>query len=357
MEGMFDVPPSERSSEVWEVEFELPEKWNIGAIVGPSGSGKTTIARELFGEAIVEFNDWDDEKSVLDAFPQNLSIKDIVKLLSSVGFSSPPSWVRPYRVLSTGEQFRVTIARTLAEFDELAVIDEFTSVVDRTVAKIGSAAVAKTVRDREQKLIAVSCHYDILDWLEPDWVYQPHSGEYYSGRYLHQRPEIQVEVRKVHHSAWPLFRKFHYLDASLNHAAHCFIGFVEDNPAAFCAMLPFPHAKRSGWRISRLVTLPDYQGIGLGAKLGNFIASAFITYAHKPAFITMLHPALIHSYAKSPDWKLIRSPSRTAKVGKTSRIKGLANTVSNKRLTTSFEYIGKPADEETVANLFGKGRQ
>jgi GNAT superfamily N-acetyltransferase len=353
MEGMFDVPPDKRSNESWTVEFTLPKKWNVGVIVGPSGSGKTTIANELFGDSIVDYDDWDPDMSVLDAFPDGMSIKDIVKLLSSVGFSSPPSWVRPYRVLSTGEQFRVSVARMLAEKEELAVVDEFTSVVDRTVAKVGSAAIAKTVRGREQKLIAVSCHYDILDWLEPDWVYQPHTGEYYVGRYLHQRPSIHIDVRKVHHSAWHLFRKFHYLDANLNKAAHCFIGYVEDNPAVFCGMLPFPHATRSGWRISRLVTLPDYQGIGLGAAMGDFVAGAFITYARKPVFITMLHPALVHSYARSPDWRLIRAPSRTAKIGKTSKIKGMGKTVSSTRLTTSFEYIGAPASEELVADLFG----
>ena len=87
--------------------------------------------------------------------------------MSSVGFSSPPSWVRPYHVLSNGEQFRVDIARTLSEKPQLAIVDEFTSVVDRTVAQIGSSAIQKTVRRRGQKFIAVSCHYDIVKWLEP----------------------------------------------------------------------------------------------------------------------------------------------------------------------------------------------
>src|SRR4029077_5021989 len=55
----------------------------------------------------------------------------------------------------------------------LIVMDEFTSVVDRTVAQIGSAALAKTVRQRGQKFIAVTCHEDVEDWLQPDWVYRP----------------------------------------------------------------------------------------------------------------------------------------------------------------------------------------
>lgn len=202
LNGIFDIPPSDRSAESWKINLQLPEQWNVGLIVGPSGSGKTTIARELFGDYLVKDWPWPDDKSIVDGFPRDMSIKDIVALLSSVGFSSPPSWVRPFRVLSNGEQFRVNMARTLCEMKELAVVDEFTSIVDRTVAQIGSAAIAKTVRKRQQRFIAVSCHYDIANWLEPDWVYQPHINELYTGRYLYQRPKIELEVKRVHHSAW-----------------------------------------------------------------------------------------------------------------------------------------------------------
>jgi hypothetical protein len=173
MLGMFDVPPDKKSAQHWDVYFDLPQDWNIGVIVGPSGCGKTTIARELFGDHLAGAYDWPADKSILDGFPADLGVKDVTGLLSSVGFSSPPYWVRPFHVLSNGQQFRVNLARVLAENSELAVVDEFSSVVDRTVAQIGSAAVAKTVRRRRQKFIAVTCHYDILDWLEPDWVYEP----------------------------------------------------------------------------------------------------------------------------------------------------------------------------------------
>lgn len=191
LEGLFEIPPTQRSEVVWNVSLPLEQRdWNIGLIVGASGSGKTTVARELFGADIVNGYDWPADKSVVDGFPAELSIKEITALLSSVGFSTPPAWLRPFHVLSNGEQFRVTVARGLAEGRTLTVIDEFTSVVDRTVAQIGSAAVQKTVRRRKQKLIAVSCHYDILDWLQPDWSTnrQPASfngGSFSEGRSLH----------------------------------------------------------------------------------------------------------------------------------------------------------------------------
>ena len=54
---------------------------------------------------------------------------------------------------------------------DLIVFDEFTSVVDREIAKVSAYAIAKAVRRTNKKFIAVTCHYDVADWLEPDWVF------------------------------------------------------------------------------------------------------------------------------------------------------------------------------------------
>src|SRR5579863_9022695 len=130
LSGLFDVPPMEKSELAWSAALPIEERpWSVGLIVGPSGCGKSTIARELFGGELVQGFEWPAAKSIVDAFPAEMGIKDITMLLSSVGFSSPPSWLRPFGVLSTGEQFRVTVARAMAEAQErLFVIDEFTSV-------------------------------------------------------------------------------------------------------------------------------------------------------------------------------------------------------------------------------------
>jgi ABC-type ATPase with predicted acetyltransferase domain len=338
MEGIFDVPLSERSAETWQVDLTLPDAWNVGLIVGPSGSGKSTIARELFGAHLSHDWEWSNDKSILDGFPQVMSIKEIVALLSSVGFSSPPLWVRPFRVLSNGEQFRVNMARTLAEMNDLAVVDEFTSVVDRTVAQIGSAAIQKTVRRRGQKFIAVSCHYDIAQWLEPDWMYEPHTGLLTVGRLL-RRPDINLTIKRVHHTAWKLFSKYHYLNHKLNTSAQCFVAFIESAPVAFCGVLSFAHAIRPGWRCSRLVTLPDYQGVGIGAALLEHVAELF-KRTRKPFFITTSHPAFVHSLAKSDKWILKRNSTRTGNRRAIDDFAGWGASLANRRLTCGFEYVG-----------------
>lgn len=84
LEGLFGLPPSDVSAREWQVDLALPKEWHIGLIVGPSGSGKSTVAREIFGDAVVEAQDWPEQQSVIDAFPTEMGIKQITALLSSV---------------------------------------------------------------------------------------------------------------------------------------------------------------------------------------------------------------------------------------------------------------------------------
>ena len=345
LEGMFDVPPAERDDLKWDVELPIEERdWNVGLIVGPSGCGKSTIARELFPQAYVNGFEWSNSKSIIDGFPTSMSIKDVTALLSSVGFSSPPSWVRPFGVLSNGEQFRVTLARSLAQYPDLCVFDEFTSVVDRTVGRIGSAAVAKTVRRRKQKFIAVTCHDDVAEWLDPDWIYLPATGQF-DWRPLRRRPAIALDIRRVHHSAWKYFSRHHYLTAELHHAAKCFVAFIEDKPVGFHSYLPFVGrlaTDQKAMRGHRSVVLPDYQGVGIGNAMITTLAGMWKALDRR-VFRNTGHPAEIAGAARDPNWKLIRPPSRSSGSGGKA-MPQMSNKRANERLTASFEYVGSAMD-------------
>ena len=97
--------------------------------------------------------------------------QEITKTFNSVGFATVWSWLKPYHVLSNGEKMRVDLAKAILNENDLIVFDEFTSVVDRTIAKTSSFAIQKAVKKLNKKFVAVACHYDIIDWLEPDWIY------------------------------------------------------------------------------------------------------------------------------------------------------------------------------------------
>lgn len=95
---------------------------------------------------------------------------EIEKMFYAVGFGSVPSWLKPFDVLSNGEKMRVELARAMLQGD-FVVFDEFTSVVDRQIAQTASMAINKAVHRTGKKFVAVTCHYDVLEWLQPDWVF------------------------------------------------------------------------------------------------------------------------------------------------------------------------------------------
>lgn len=155
--------------------------WKIGLIVGGSGTGKTTIAKQIFENEY--FNKYEyTAESVVDDMPKNCTVKDIELAFTNVGFSSPPSWLKPYKVLSNGEKMRVDLARLLLDDKQLIVFDEFTSVVNREVAKTTSLAINKAIMRSNKQFVAISCHKDIIDWLQPDWIYDTDKKDFFEQR-------------------------------------------------------------------------------------------------------------------------------------------------------------------------------
>jgi energy-coupling factor transporter ATP-binding protein EcfA2 len=368
VEGIFDLPPSERSDVRWQANVPIEERpWQIGLIVGPSGSGKSTLAREIFGADAVASFEWPADRSVVDAFPPGMPVKEIVGLLSSVGFSSPPAWLRPYHVLSTGEKFRVELARMLATAtaagqSQLAtamtavecrsvspattVVDEFTSVVDRTVAKIGSAAVAKAIRrlDACTRFVAVSCHDDIIEWLDPDWTYAPATDAFCWRCESRRRPPIELEIARVGRAAWKLFKHHHYLSGDLSPSARCFCAFVAGRPAAFAAVIHRPSPQGGYWAEHRTVCLPDYQGVGIGNALSEFVASLFVATGKRYCSRTS-HPAMIRHRARSPVWKMTAKPGMAGRHSSAN----LRRIGSSLRFAASFRFVGEPRPREAAA--------
>jgi len=348
LSSLFDLPSSPISAQSWSVHLDLPSHWNIGLIVGPSGSGKSTIACELFSPYLPPPWPWPADRSLLDGFPLSLSVPRICDLLCGVGFSSPPAWLRPFRTLSTGQQFRATLARTLAEMPDLAVVDEYTTSIDRTLACLASSALARTVRSADQKFVAVTCHYDVLHWLQPDWLYEAHTGRFQSGR-LGLRPPLDLHFIRLRRSAWDLFKPHHYLTGSLHPSSMCFGALYASRLVAFTAVLPFPHPIRPGWREHRTVCLPDFQGVGIGHALSEFVASLFSSTA-KPYTSTTSHPAMIRHRLHSPLWRLTRPPAIANPPGR-SAFPSLASAHSPQRKTAGFQYIGPSRPSE--ARTFG----
>lgn len=319
-----------------EFDVDIPIEninWNVGLIIGASGTGKTTIARRVFDKfKFFDGFDWKEE-SIIDDFGEDYTAKQITEILSKVGFASPPDWIKPFNVLSNGQKMRAELARLILESDGPVIYDEFTSVVDRQVARFGSMAIQKFIRNQKKQFIAVSCHSDIEEWLEPDWVFDCNKMEFYRG--LLRRPKIECCIRKAEKSEWKQFMEFHYLSHDHNNSANKYICMIEEEPVAWCSVIHFPHPHvRNIKRIHRIVVKPDYQGIGIGSIFMSEIARKYKKEKMRIMLVTS-SPAFVHGLQKTENWVMVRRPSRTSK-----NLSGvMRNSVSNKRITASFEFI------------------
>lgn len=271
----FDIQDRETTSVTIPMRFGNLESfdWNIGVIYGSSGSGKSTILNQLGGVRQIHF---DDNKSLISNFDW-LTPEQASRVLTSIGLSSIPTWLRPYRLLSNGEKYRAELAYLVssAKDGDTILIDEYTSVVDRDVAKAMSFALQKYIRREGKKIIVASCHYDIMEWLMPDWTVSPEKdgGALVRGDWLRQgRPEIRLQVSRTEVEAWDLFKRHHYLTEDVN-KSYIFLLFEwNDKPVAMGVIgRQIGRNDVKSFRGSRTVVLPDYQGLGIGSQISNFM--------------------------------------------------------------------------------------
>jgi GNAT superfamily N-acetyltransferase len=374
--GMFDVPIEERVRH--ELTAEVPgleESWTIGAIVGPSGSGKTTLARAAFGDAVYKRRAWPRNKAIIDCFG-DVPVKLLAHGLVAVGLGSPPTWLKPYEVLSTGQRFRAELLRAMLGIgrnrtrrrgdaetlgadlpgsdaprrnDCLVVMDEFTGSLDRTIAKTTCAALGRLLRAQgtlDQKseaeepglrFVAVTCHRDILPWLAPDWILElgAHGTAPRLVRGQLRRPGFQFAIERVAQSVWTRFSGEHYLSGGLAASATCYGALWNREPVAFCAVVGVLGCQGMK-RIQRLVTLPEFQGMGIGGKLLDTVAAHEWQQGFRVT-ITASHPAVIAHCGRSELWRC----GAVKKTGSTRQtFQGREVPSSSGRAVVAFEFEG-----------------
>jgi ABC-type ATPase with predicted acetyltransferase domain len=303
-----------------EVPLEIEPGWRIGVVVGPSGSGKTSVGRALSERA--GWAEWQPKWGggpILEEV--GAKFERATGTLSAVGLGSVPSWLRPYGVLSNGERFRADMARLLLTEHRDVWLDEFTSVLDRQVAKVGAAAFAKAWRKQkaERRVVLLTPHYDILEWVEPDWVLDTKDGQEGEVKVPTwseevggwSRPKVRLEVTEEGWRFWhSTFEQHHYLKAHPMAFSTAYVGWVGDEPVAHLGMSGMVSGKKREARACRMVVKPEWQGIGIGIPFlealcerelrgEGFIGAPTTTILHTN------HPALAVSLRRNPRWRQI----------------------------------------------------
>lgn len=336
----FDIQNKSQSNLIIEANLEnLPKEWNIGVVYGGSGTGKTTILKNYFNKEM-DKSYFDNSKSLISNFDW-LEPKDATFLLSAMGLSSVPTWLRSFDKLSNGEQYRANLAYIVgkAKDNEVILVDEYTSVVDRDVAKAMSNALQKYIRTTNKKIVLASCHFDIMEWLQPDWIYSPQKGRLEIAPRL-RRPKIELQIVRCRYETWKLFKQHHYLTDELNKAANNYLILWNKQPIAFIGILPFPGVgDEKTRRVSRIVVLPDFQGLGIGKRILNYISSL---YAKEESimYIRTMSPALGLALSKDKNWIATSSNLKIPQ----------ADTSGRKiieRPSYSYKYVGEKSNDDT----------
>jgi ABC-type ATPase involved in cell division/GNAT superfamily N-acetyltransferase len=319
----------------------------IVLIVGTSGSGKSTILRSL-GKAQqpqVEFYN-----TVIENFS---SPERGEELLLACGLRSIPTWFRPPHTLSNGEHHRFEMAMCLDQ--NINTIDEFTSVVDRDTAKSLALSVRKYYdrRGTTDPLYIASCHRDIVEWLDPDYIYDTDLCVLENRRSLlrlGRQPELTLTIRSTTPDYWRYFSKYHYLDTKMSRSVHCYVLLLGDKPIGFHAAIHSTNRDiHSYWRGHRTVILPEFQGMGIGTAFSDAIAEIYVSRGYR-YFSKTAHPSFGEHRQKSPLWRATstnlksRLGSYLLKDGTARKMPGYGGTTTARdagRLCYSHEYIGK----------------
>lgn len=344
-----DIDVEKKSVHHLKIEnINLPEHWNIGLVYGNSGSGKTTMIKHLFGNNIfnVKLN---DNEPIINQLPNYLSYEECAKMLNGIGLNSVPCWIRPLKTLSNGQRARAEAVYLMTQANEIIFIDEWTSVVDRTVAKAMSKCLYNYAKKTNKKVILCSCHIDIIEWLKPDWMIDCNKQKFILPKsedfFFKKRDKLRFNIREVSRSSWKYFSKYHYLNEKLPGGKLYLYGlFHNDNQIGFqCFANYVPHRKETIiiYHSNRVVIHPDYNGLGLGIKMVDACSKLLLNKIKCRIMAKFSSIPMYKSRLKNNNWKYLGFKRTMGKLkigGNMLRKKGFREKGIK---TYNFEYINK----------------
>jgi len=164
------------------------------------------------------------------------------------------------------------------------------------------------------------------------------------GKYV--TPRRRIDIYEINgfdkQQIWAIFRKYHYLNTQFAKPAKQYVGIMDDKIVCHSGVIQAP--LRKGYKqVHRLVVLPDYQGIGIGTRFISFIAELYLCSDYILKLITTT-PAIRFALDKSELWKLTRS-GHVQKSGNTKYMTHWSKSESSKRMTYTYQYVGKENNE------------
>lgn len=329
-------------------DIDINADWNVGLIYGASGSGKTTLAKKMFGPDVFR-TILDEELPIINQLAEHLSYDECAAILTGIGLNSVPCWVRPVKTLSNGQKARAEAALLMVQNNDIVCIDEWTSVVDRTVAKAMSFCLQKFARKHNKKIILLSCHNDVLEWLNPDWMIDCNEQKFLKRAnedfFFQPREQLRFDIRKIGRQSWKYFSKYHYLSERLPGGQIYLYGLFHESKQigfqCFANYTPTRKGQLPIYHSNRTVIHPDYQGLGLGIKLINDSSRVFKQeHPHYKVMAKFSSIPVYKAMAKQKQWAFLGTKRTMGKLPTGGNMIRKAGFREYGVKTFHFEYIG-----------------
>ena len=343
-----DIDVEKKSVHELTVAADVHNDFNIGLIVGSSGSGKSTLAQHIWGQECFK-ESIDLAKPIIDQFPDDWTYDQCAETLSGIGLTSVPCWIRPAYTLSTGQRARAEAALRMLQNEKTIVIDEWTSVVDRTVAKAMCHCVMKYARRNNKKIVLVACHFDIIEWLNPDWIIDCNTQSYTDRRAMvgtfKRTDQLRFDIKEIDRKSWSYFSKYHYLSDRLpGGKIYTFGLFNGEDQVGFQCFAAYIIGNHTTFFSNRTVIHPDYAGLGLGIKLITESSKEMVRRGFKVKAKFSSTP-VYKAMLKDGNWKLTASKTEfiTRRLTKIKNVstKGLRQrelSIRKQVITYSFDF-------------------
>ena len=159
--------------------------------------------------------------------------------------------------------------------------------------------------------------------------------------------DLQFTVWEIDgYKIWPFFAEHHYLSKTFK-GHRAFLATIDDDPVAFSSIMRYPSGSvQNAWREHRTVVIPQFQGLGLGARMSDWTAHhvcAILTEGQGRYFSKTVHPRLGEYRDASPLWKPTSKNRKTRTENEAAAVYRDHYVVT--RRSYSHEYIGHKIGE------------
>lgn len=145
---------------------------------------------------------------------------------------------------------------------------------------------------------------------------------------------------------WGIFKKHHYLSGEFNKASQFFLIYWNESLVGMASVLPVPSGVvKNAFRQHRLVILPDFQGLGIGTKINDFLGEYFISIGLK-YYMRTTHVRLIRHMSHDKRWIATSHNNRISDANSgTMKFNDLT------RVCGAYEFVGEDYNNKPHKNI------